>query len=91
MNHLTINLTIDVPKEEIELWLFDNPNKTIQDFLNQLNNIVYLGGDCINAMTNRMLEIDIDYYIKKIDKLNQMGDLMRNADSETYTKIMSNK
>jgi hypothetical protein len=75
---LTINLTLNVEKEQVKFWLEMNPSKTLQDFLNELNNMVYLGGDCINAMVNRTMEIDIDYYIKKEEKLKQMKNFLGN-------------
>jgi len=76
--YLTINLTLDVEQEQVKFWLEENPNKTLQDFLNEINNMVYLGGDCINAMVHRTMEIDIDYYIKKEEKLNQMKNFLDN-------------
>lgn len=75
---LTINLTLNVEKEQVKFWLEMNPSKTLQDFLNEINNMVYLGGDCINAMVHRKMEIDIDFYIKKEEKLKQMKNFLDN-------------
>jgi hypothetical protein len=75
--YLTINLILDIEHEQIKFWLEENPGKTLQDFLNEMNNLVYLGGDCINAMVHRKMEIDIDHYIKKEEKLNQLKNLLR--------------
>ena len=75
---LTINLTLNVEKEQVKFWLEMNPGKTLQDFLNEINNMVYLGGDCINAMVHRKMEIDIDFYIKKEEKLKQMKNFLDN-------------
>ena len=71
-NEMKINLSIYVDEENIHLWLMDNPSKTREDFHNELNNVIYLGGDCIHGIAQRMMEIDIDYFIEKkkpIDKL----------------------
>jgi hypothetical protein len=62
----------------VKFWLEMNPGKTLQDFLNEINNMVYLGGDCINAMVHRKMEIDIDFYIKKEEKLKQMKNFLDN-------------
>ncbi len=88
---MIINLKIEITEKQISGYLSDNPNKTIQDLLGEINNTVYMGGDCINAMMGRLFEISCDTYIEKREIWNQMGDLMRDADSETYAKIMANK
>jgi hypothetical protein len=102
---MKLNYTIEFKEELIELWLSDNPSKTGQDFYNELNNVIYLGGDCLNAICSRFMGLDTDFYIIELKKDNhlhgeivlelsqksQMGDLMRDEDSKTYEKIMVGK
>jgi hypothetical protein len=89
ITHLTFELNDDL----IKLWLDDNPTKSQDDFIKEFNNLLYLGGDCTNAMMERMMEISVDFYVEtnKFQKGDLMGDLMRNEDSETYAKIMAGK
>ena len=112
---MIINLKIEITEKEIIGFLREYPQKNIQDLLGEINNTVYLGGDCIAAMMMRLHDINCEHYIEKSEVANQldylakisddvfyarlmseknksqMGDLMRDEDSETYEKIMSNK
>ena len=56
-------LTFELDDDLIRLWLSDNPTKTEDDFFSEFNNILYLGGDCINAMMERMMEVSVDFYV----------------------------
>jgi len=69
---MKLNYTIEFKDELIELWLSDNPSKTDQDFYNELNNVIYLGGDCINAIASRLMELDTHFYIIKLKEDNHL-------------------
>jgi hypothetical protein len=56
-------LTFELDDDLIRLWLSDNPTKTEDDFFSEFNNILYLGGDCTNAMMERMMEVSVDFYV----------------------------
>jgi hypothetical protein len=63
---MQINLTIYISDTDITQAQIDNPQMSKEDILGEINNCIYLGGDCINAILNRKLDIDgIDYYIEK--------------------------
>lgn len=63
---MIINLTLEIEDSELERCQNDNPQKSREDILGEINNIIYLGGDCINAILNRQLEISLgDYYVLK--------------------------
>ena len=62
---MTIKLTIEISEKEIQGYLTDNPGKSIKDLQGEINNVIYLGGDCIDAMMTRLLGFGCDAYIEK--------------------------
>jgi hypothetical protein len=62
---MTIKLTIEISEKEMQGYLTDNPGKSIKDLQGEINNVIYLGGDCINAMMERLLGFGCDTYIEK--------------------------
>ena len=63
---MQINLTIYISDTDIAQAQIDNPQMSKEDILGEINNCIYLGGDCVNAILNRKLDINgIDYYIKE--------------------------
>ena len=63
---MKFNLTIYISDSDIAQAQIDNPQMSKEDVLGEINNCIYLGGDCINAILNRKLDIDgIDYYIQE--------------------------
>jgi hypothetical protein len=62
---MTIKLTIEISEKEIQGYLIDNSGKSIKDLQGEINNVIYLGGDCIDAMMTRLLGFGCEAYIEK--------------------------
>ena len=63
---MLFNLTIDIDNEQITEFLLNDKNMTRSELKNEINNICYLGMDCIGAMILRKFEIDaVESYVNK--------------------------
>jgi len=63
---MNIQLSIYISDSDIAKSLADNPQLTKEDIFGEIKNCIYLGGDCINAILNRKLDINgIDFYIEE--------------------------
>ena len=81
---MRMKYTIQFDDNLIDTWLTDNPGKTGQDFYNELNNILYLGGDCLNAIASRLMGLDTHFYIIKLnDDKNFHGEMILDLDKNS--------
>ena len=62
---MIINLTIEISDKDVQGYLTDNPGKLRKDVQSEINNAIYLGGDCIDAMLTRLVGFGCDAYIEK--------------------------
>jgi len=86
---MIINLKIEITEKEIMGFLREYPEKNIQDLLGEINNTVYLGGDCIAAMMMRLHDINCEHYIEKSEVNNQLDYLAKISDDVFYARLMS--
>jgi hypothetical protein len=64
MENIVIKMTLVIIDTDIQKYLNENPTKTVEDLTNEINNICYLGMDCMNAISERTLEMSCsDYYV----------------------------
>ena len=82
---MIINLTIEISDSAIHECVQNHPDKFRSEILGEINNAVYVGGDCITAILDRQLELPVgDHYILKDQPVEEKIFTVYNHKTEDY-------